>query len=121
MPTRVLSFVLSGARVASLTVTMNSKNTTNLVGLAVVAGGAWALRSLLRRGLGYDFQNKVVLITGGSRGLGLVLAREFAREGARLVICARDEDELDRARLDLESRGAEVMTHRCDATSREDV
>lgn len=100
---------------------MNSKNTTNLLGLGVAVGGAWALRSLLRRGRGYDFQNKVVLITGGSRGLGLVLAREFAREGARLVLCARDEDELERAQLDLESRGAEVMTHRCDVTSREDV
>jgi NAD(P)-dependent dehydrogenase (short-subunit alcohol dehydrogenase family) len=100
---------------------MNSNNKTNLLGLAVVAGGAWALRSLLRRGLAYDFKNKVVLITGGSRGLGLVLAREFAREGARLAICARDDDELERARLDLESRGAEVMTHRCDVTNREDV
>ena len=100
---------------------MNSKNKSNLLGLAVVAGGAWAVRSLMRRGLAFDFKNKVVLITGGSRGLGLVLAREFAREGARLAICARDEDELERARLDLESRGAEVMTQRCDVTSREDV
>jgi len=91
---------------------MNSKNTTNLLGLAVVAGGAWAVRSLLRRGRGYDFQNKVVLITGGSRGLGLVLAREFASEGARLVLCARDEDELERARLELESRGADGSAQR---------
>jgi NAD(P)-dependent dehydrogenase (short-subunit alcohol dehydrogenase family) len=100
---------------------MNKQNTTNLLTLATVAGGVWAIRSLLRRGSAYEFQNKVVLITGGSRGLGLVLAREFAREGARLVICARDEDELERARLDLEGRGAEVMTHRCDVTNREDV
>jgi len=101
---------------------MNNKNTTNLLALAVgTAAGAWALKSLLRRGLSYDFRNRVVLITGGSRGLGLVLAREFAREGARLAICARDEDELDRARLDLESHGAEVMTHRCDVTNRDDV
>ena len=112
--------MLSGARVAFASFAMNQKN-TNLLTLAVVAGGAWAIRSVLRRGLAYDFQNKVVLITGGSRGLGLVLAREFAREGARLVLCARDEDELERARLDLESRGAEVMTYRCDVTSREDV
>ena len=112
---------LRGARVAFHFCTMNSKNTTNLLGLAVVAGGVWALRSLLRRGLAYDLKNKVVLVTGGSRGLGLVLAREFAAEGARLAICARDEEELDRARADLESRGAEVMTHRCDVTNREDV
>jgi NAD(P)-dependent dehydrogenase (short-subunit alcohol dehydrogenase family) len=53
--------------------------------------------------------------------LGLVLAREFAREGSRLVICARDADELDRARLDLESRGAEVMTYKCDVSNRSEV
>ena len=101
---------------------MVTKNTTNTLGLlAVAAGGAWVVKSLLSRGLDYDFKDKVVLITGGSRGLGLVTAREFAAEGARLVICARDEDELERARMDLESRGAEVMIHRCDVTSRTDV
>lgn len=78
-------------------------------------------RSLVGRTGRYDFKDKVVLITGGSRGLGLVLAREFAGEGARLALCARDEDELQRARLDLESRGSEVMTYRCDVTSRGDV
>jgi short-subunit dehydrogenase len=44
----------------------------------------------------YDLKNKTVLITGGSRGLGLVMAREFAAEGARLVLCARDEEKLNR-------------------------
>src|SRR5215212_5881476 len=101
--------------------TMNSKNTTNFLGLAAVAAGAYIVTSLVRRSLAYDFKDKVVLITGGSRGLGLVLGRELAREGARLAICARDEDELQRAGVDLESRGAEVMTHQCDVTSRSDV
>src|SRR5687767_13231799 len=100
---------------------MNSKNTTNILGLTAVAAGACVAGSLLRRTFGYDFKDKVVLITGGSRGLGLVMAREFANEGARLAICARDEDELARARMDLESRGATVMTHQCDVTSRSDV
>ena len=100
---------------------MNSTNTKNLLALAGVAAGTYAVRSLLRRGLAYDFKDKVVLITGGSRGLGLVMAREFASEGARLVLCARDEDELERGREDLESRCAEVMTSRCDVTNREDV
>jgi len=101
---------------------MNSNNTTkNLLAIASIAAGTYVVRSLLRRGLSYDFKDRVVLITGGSRGLGLVLAREFAHEGARLVLCARNEDELERARIDLENRGAEVMTYRCDVTSREDV
>jgi NAD(P)-dependent dehydrogenase (short-subunit alcohol dehydrogenase family) len=99
---------------------MTSKN-TNILGLVAVAAGACVVKSLLGRSSEYDFKDKVVLITGGSRGRGLVLAREFAHEGARLVICARDEDELQRARTDLESRGAQVMTYPCDVTSRTDV
>ena len=39
-----------------------------------------------------------VLITGGSRGLGLLMARQLAADGARLTICARDQAELERAR-----------------------
>jgi NAD(P)-dependent dehydrogenase (short-subunit alcohol dehydrogenase family) len=100
---------------------MTTKNTTNILGLVALGAGACVVTSLLRRTTEYDFKDKVVLITGGSRGLGLVLAREFAREGARLALCARDEDELERARVDLESRGAEVMTHRCDCTDRTEV
>lgn len=100
---------------------MTAKNTTNVLGLLAVAAGACVVRSLVRRSLAYDFKDKVVLITGGSRGLGLVMAREFAQEGARLVICARDADELERARVDLESRGAQVMTHKCDISNRSEV
>ena len=99
---------------------MNSKNVSGILGLAAFAAGAYVLKSVVGRG-SYDFTDKVVLITGGSRGLGLVLARQFAAEGARLALCARDEEELQRARAELESRGAEVLTHRCDVTSRDDV
>jgi short-subunit dehydrogenase len=49
------------------------------------------------------------------------MAREFAHEGARLVLCARDEQELDQARLDLEKLGAEVMVVPCDVTNKQDV
>jgi len=61
------------------------------------------------------------LITGGSRGLGLVMAREFAREGARLALCARDVDELERARADLMKRGAQAFVVPCDVTDRAQV
>jgi NAD(P)-dependent dehydrogenase (short-subunit alcohol dehydrogenase family) len=61
-----------------------------------------------------DLFGQVAIVTGGSRGLGFLLARELAREGCRLVICARDAEELERARLDLERRGAEVVAIRCD-------
>ena len=41
-----------------------------------------------------SWKNKVVVVTGGSDGLGLALAREFARRGARVVLLARDESRL---------------------------
>ena len=49
-----------------------------------------------------------MLITGGSRGLGLVMARDFASRGARIAIVARDADELERARTDIASIGGDV-------------
>ena len=65
---------------------------------ALVAAQAW------RRRDAYHFSGKSVVITGGSRGLGLVMARELADEGARLTLIARDEDELDRAIADIRTR-----------------
>jgi NAD(P)-dependent dehydrogenase (short-subunit alcohol dehydrogenase family) len=61
----------------------------------------------------YELGGKVVLITGGSRGLGLVMARQLVAAGARVAICARDPDELRRAEADL---GGEVTTVTCDIT-----
>jgi NAD(P)-dependent dehydrogenase (short-subunit alcohol dehydrogenase family) len=90
--------------------------------LAAAGAGALAIaRALYRRSKEYDLKGKCVLITGGSRGLGLVLAREFADEGARVAICARDNQELERARRDLEARGAQVFAFPCDVTDRTQV
>lgn len=69
----------------------------------------------------FDLRGKVVLITGGSRGLGLVLAREFAAQGAKLAICARDRDELHFAKEDLEARGAEVFDALCDIRDQSEI
>src|SRR5262245_20834588 len=63
-----------------------------------------------------SWNGRVVLITGASRGLGFLLARGLAREGCRLVLCARDAAELDRARADLQKYGAEVVTIACDVS-----
>ena len=68
-----------------------------------------------------DLTGKVVLVTGGSRGLGLVLARQFAKAGCRVAICARDDQELERARHDLVRLGGEVMAYRCDVADRDRV
>jgi NAD(P)-dependent dehydrogenase (short-subunit alcohol dehydrogenase family) len=68
-----------------------------------------------------SFAGKVVLITGGSRGLGLVLARQLCAEGARVALLARDPDELARAREELVQRGGEVLTISCDLLEREQI
>ena len=92
-----------------------------LIGAAAGIGAASALIAWQRTRRRYDFHGKVVLITGGSRGLGLVLARELADEGARIAICARDGAELERARQDLETRGVEVLDAICDLRNQNEV
>jgi NAD(P)-dependent dehydrogenase (short-subunit alcohol dehydrogenase family) len=84
---------------------------------AGVTGGLLAARRARRRRL--DLRDAVALITGGSRGLGLELARELGRRGARVAICARDADTLERARRDLEERGAPTLALQCDVTDQE--
>jgi NAD(P)-dependent dehydrogenase (short-subunit alcohol dehydrogenase family) len=86
---------------------------------AAAIGLAAGIRRLLREP--YHFAGRSVLVTGGSRGLGLVLAREMAREGARLTIVARDDDELGRAAEELRSGGADVLAIPCDVTDAEQV
>jgi NAD(P)-dependent dehydrogenase (short-subunit alcohol dehydrogenase family) len=61
-----------------------------------------------------EFKDRVVVITGGSRGLGLLLAKRLAQEGARLVLLARDGDELERAKLKLAGYGFGVLALVCD-------
>lgn len=100
---------------------MQAMTTNDIIKLAALGAGTYLLKTAVGRLFEYDLRNKTVLITGGSRGLGLVLAREFAREGARIAICARDEYELEQARVDLENLGAEVMAVVCDVRDGADV
>ncbi len=85
---------------------------------AVSAG--LAVRAALRNRTALDLPGKVVLITGGSRGLGLALAREFAARGCRLAICSRDREELDAAARDPRLT-REVFAIPCDVTRRNEV
>ena len=64
---------------------------------------------------------KVVLLTGGSRGLGLELARVLARRGARLALLARDDEELAGARDEVRGLDAEVETFACDVRFQDQV
>jgi NAD(P)-dependent dehydrogenase (short-subunit alcohol dehydrogenase family) len=85
--------------------------------------GAVMLARAWRRRDSYDFGAKSVLITGGSRGLGLLLARELADEGAKLTLIARDEAELTRAAEDIRTRQpfAELLTVTGDIRRRYDA
>ncbi len=65
--------------------------------------------------------NKVALVTASSKGLGKAAATQFAREGARLVMCARS-DRLEKSATEIrEETGVDVVTVRADVTIQEDV
>jgi short-subunit dehydrogenase len=89
---------------------------------SIAAGvGLYAVRSVLKSVTRYDISEKTVLITGGSRGLGLVLARHLAEEGAKVIICARHKKALERATEDISERGDNVTAIQCDITDKQQV
>ena len=66
-------------------------------------------------------KNKVVMITGASKGLGRALAVQFAKEGAKLAICARTDGPLQEAEKELKALGAEVVALEADVSDSRDV
>ncbi len=93
------------------------------VGIAGAAAGVGAVvlgRELwkrTRRDLRFDDQ--VVVVTGGTRGLGFAMAQEFAARGAKLVICGRDQEVLREAEARLRSSRSEVLAVPCDIADQE--
>jgi NAD(P)-dependent dehydrogenase (short-subunit alcohol dehydrogenase family) len=87
-------------------------------GVAAIGAGA---RVYLRSSRRISLLNRVVLVAGGSRGLGLVLAREFARAGSRVAICARSERELDKVRDEFADEGWPLVALTCDVGVRAEV
>ena len=88
-----------------------------IIRLAAGIGVTLAARFLLNKWNAYPLEGKVVLITGGSRGLGLVLARLLAAQGAKIAISSRTLEQLDNARQTLEGMGADVLALPCDITN----
>lgn len=68
-----------------------------------------------------SLKEKVVVITGGSTGLGLALARRLAHEGCILALCARSEEDLEHTKIEFISRGFKVFTSVCDVSRAEEV
>jgi short-subunit dehydrogenase len=81
--------------------------------LVVLLLALWAIVRAIRTQR-FSLKNKVALITGGSRGLGLVLARQICAQGGKVALLARDSDELIRAKTELAGRGGKVFTVQCD-------
>ena len=102
-----------------------NQQTKFALGAATGAAAAWAGALAFRTRHLIDFGGRTVVITGGSRGLGLVLARQFAAQGARVCLLARDTGELQRALDQLVDQGSRNVDHvtivPCDIRSRSSI
>ena len=98
---------------------MHKNKTIALTALGIGAG--LAARGFFAKKNEDDLKGQVVLITGGSKGLGIALARRFAKEGCRLAICARHREELHSAKRELERDGAQVIAVTCDVSDEAQV
>jgi len=90
-------------------------------GAAVLAGACWAAQALVRAGRWFALADKVVLVTGGSRGLGLVIARQLVQQGARVAILARTGEDVHAAADELRRSGGNVLGLVGDIRNRDEV
>jgi NAD(P)-dependent dehydrogenase (short-subunit alcohol dehydrogenase family) len=89
--------------------------------LAFFGAAAAATIYAVRQHRRVDFEGKVVVITGASRGLGLELARGFAKQRAHVVLLARHRQHLAQAAQELAATGAQVTLLGCDVTKEDEV
>jgi NAD(P)-dependent dehydrogenase (short-subunit alcohol dehydrogenase family) len=95
-------------------------NTRLWIGAGALLVGSWITTRFIRTAQ-YTLRDRVALITGGSRGLGLVLARHICDQGGKVALLARDAQELARAKADLTARGGKVLTVECDLLDRDQI
>src|SRR6266699_6339470 len=95
-------------------------NTRLCLGAGAFLIGGWITARVIRT-VQYTLRDKVALISGGSRGLGLVLARRICDQGGNVALLARDPQELARAKADLTARGGNVLTVECDLLDRDQI
>ncbi len=97
------------------------RRTSLLLAGGTALAAVFASRALLRRSRRFSFSGRTVFVAGGSRGLGLVLARQLVEAGARVAICARTAADLEKAERELRARDGEVLALRCDVALPEEV
>jgi len=100
---------------------INYDNLFRLIAVVIALLPSFLLLDRWWREKVYDLSDKTVLITGGSRGLGLVMARQLLDANAQVAICAQDEAELQRAKTELEQQGGAVFALSCDVTDQAQV
>lgn len=93
-----------------------------LTALGIIAGGfavrKYVITAAQRQ---VQFRDMVVLVTGGSRGLGFALANELGTRGARLALCSRDQEELVAARDKLAVRNIGAAIFQADITQQANI
>lgn len=83
--------------------------------------GWWLAKSAVRHARWFSYQGKVVIVTGGSRGLGLEICRRLVAQGAKVAFCSRTEEDVQAARTELEERGGQVYGTTCDVTKPDEI
>lgn len=68
-----------------------------------------------------ELQGKVVVITGGSRGIGRAIAKAAAAEGAHIALCARGQEDIDATLAELRKQGVQVFGQVADVTTRDAI
>ncbi len=66
-------------------------------------------------------ENRTALVTGGSRGLGKAIALALAREGAQIIVCARNTEALNKVKSEIKNLGQEAYHATLDATDAGEV
>jgi short-subunit dehydrogenase len=87
--------------------------------LSTLAAGI-ILKHSIRKSRKFPLSGKIALVTGGSRGLGLLIARELLQAGCKVIICARSIKDLKEAERFLKQYGTEVFWVSCDLSLEKD-
>ena len=92
-----------------------------LLGLASSLGAYYVGKELLRQTRRFSYRDKVAIVTGGSRGLGLEIARQLVQRGTRVALCARTKSDLEVAREELSRTSDDVIALVCDVRDTDQV